>query len=111
MIEELNNKIIIVELAGRNITLSNPNDNFKENLESIGFKKTGEYYSLTLATCLIDQRVALIKKLIKLGAIFSYGKDWSPSELVDYYRSTGLIDYKYYKISWKGKDDFYITLE
>ena len=25
--------------------------------------------------------------------------------------SIGLIDSKYYKISWKGKDDFYIVLK
>ena len=51
------------------------------------------------------------KKLIALEALFSNGKDWSPSELVDYYKEIGLIDSKYYKISWKGKDDFYIVLK
>ena len=49
--------------------------------------------------------------LIALEALFSNGKDWSPSELVDYYKEIGLIDSKYYKISWKGKDDFYIVLK
>lgn len=111
MRESLDNKIIVVELAGQSILLSNSGDNFKKELIAMGFVKKGKYYALDLPTRDITQRVTLIKKLIALEALFSNGKDWSPSELVDYYKEIGLIDSKYYKISWKGKDDFYIVLK
>lgn len=111
MKERLDNKIIVVELAGQNILLANSGDNFNKELIAMGFIKKGKYYTLNLPVKDITQRVTLIKKLIALEALFSDGKDWSPSELVDYYKEMGLIDNKYYKISWKGKDDFHIVLK
>ena len=111
MKEKLDNKIVVVELAGRNILLNNSSDNFNKELIAMGFVKNGKYYALGLPTNDVTKRVTLIKKLIALGDIFSDGKDWSPSELVDYYKEIGLIDSTYYKISWKGKDDFYIVLK
>ena len=111
MRESLDTKIIVVELAGQSILLSNSSDNFKKKLIAMGFVKKGKYYALDLPTKDITQQITLIKKLIVLEALFSNGKDWSPSELVDYYKEIGLTDSKYHKISWKGKDDFYIVLK
>ena len=111
MREGLDNKIIVVELAGQSILLSNSGDNLKKELIAMGFVKKGKYYALDLPTKDITQRITLIKKLIAFEALFSNGKDWSPSELVDYYKEIGLINSKYYKILWKGKDDFHIVLK
>lgn len=41
MRESLDNKIIVVELAGQSILLSNSGDNFKKELIAMGFVKKG----------------------------------------------------------------------
>lgn len=110
MKESIDNKIIVIELAGQNILLTNSNDNFTKELIAMGFVKNEKYYTLDLPTSDVAKRVTLIKKLIAMDALFSNGKDWAPSKLVDYYKEIGLIDSKYYMISWKGKDDFDIAL-
>lgn len=77
----------------------------------MGFVKKGKYYALDLPVKDIARRIILIKKLIALEALFANGKDWAPTELIDHYIERGIIDSKYYKISWKDKDDVYIVLK
>ena len=47
MNEKLQDKVVAIELAGNNIFIANDNDNFKNELISIGFEKVGPYYSLS----------------------------------------------------------------
>ena len=95
MNEKLKDKVVAIELAGNNILIANDNDNFKNELISIGFEK----------------RAVLFQKLIEIGTLFSNGKDWSPSEIVRYYRDKGLIRGDYLRIAWRNKQDFNITTE
>ena len=46
MNEKLQDKVVAIELAGNNIFIANDNDNFKNELISIGFEKVGPYLSL-----------------------------------------------------------------
>ena len=62
MREGLDSKIIVVELAGQSILLSNSGDNFKKELIAMGFVKKRKYYALDLPTKDITQRITLIKK-------------------------------------------------
>lgn len=43
MNEKLQDKVVAIELAGNNIFIANDNDNFKNELISIGFEKVGPY--------------------------------------------------------------------
>lgn len=109
MNEQLKDKVVVIELAGNNILIANDNDYFKSMLFSFGFEKVGRYYSISISTKDVDKRAYLIQKLIEIGALFSAGKDWSPSEIAGYYREKGLIEGRYFEISWRNKQDFYIT--
>lgn len=46
MNEKLQDKVVAIELAGNNIFIANDNDNFKNELISIGFEKVEPYYSM-----------------------------------------------------------------
>ena len=50
MNEKLQDKVVAIELAGNNIFIANDNDNFKNELISIGFEKVEPYYSCLLYT-------------------------------------------------------------
>ena len=44
MNEKLKDKVVAIELAGNNILIANDNDNFKNELISIGFEKVLIYF-------------------------------------------------------------------
>lgn len=111
MNEILKDKVVAIELAGNNILLVNDNDNFKNELISLGFEKVEPYYSISMPTDDVEKRAALLQKLMEIGTLFSNGRDWSPSEIVRYYRDKGLIKGDYLRIVWRNKQDFDITTE
>ena len=103
MNEKLQDKVVAIELAGNNIFIANDNDNFKNELISIGFEKVEPYD--------VEKRAVLFQKLIEIGTLFSDAKDWSPSEIVRHYRDKGLIRGNYLRIAWRNKQDLNITTE
>ena len=103
MNEKLQDKVIAIEMAGNNIFIANDNDNFKNELISIGFEKVEPYYSISMPTDDVEKRAVLFQKLIEIGTLFSDGKDWSPSEIVIHYRDKGLIRGDYLRIAWRNK--------
>lgn len=112
MNEKLKDKVVAIELAGNKILLANANGYFKNELIGMGFEKVeSPYYSISVPTDDIEKRAALFQKLIEIGTLFSCGKDWSPSEIVKYYRDKGLIRGDYLRIAWRNKQDFDITIE
>lgn len=111
MNEKLKDKVVAIELAGNNILIANNNDNFKNELISLGFEKVEPYYSISIPVDDVEKRAVLFQKLMELGTLFSNGKDWSPSEIVRYYRDKGLIKGDYLRIAWRNKQDFDITTE
>lgn len=111
MNEKLKDKVVAIELAGNNILLVNDNDNFKNELISLGFEKVEPYYSISMPIDDVEKRSALFQKLMEIGTLFSNGRDWSPSEIVRYYRDKGLIKGDYLRIVWRNEQDFDITTE
>ena len=61
MNEKLKDKVVAIELAGNNILIANDNDNFKNELISIGFEKVEPYYSISMPTDDVEKRA--FKKL------------------------------------------------
>ena len=105
MNEKLKDKVVAIELAGNNILLVNDNDNFKNELISLGFEKVEPYYSISMPIDDVEKRAALFQKLMEIGTLFSNGRDWSPSEIVRYYRDKGLIKGDYLRIVWRNEQD------
>ena len=102
MNEKLKDKVVAIELAGNNILLVNDN---------LGFEKVEPYYSISMPIDDVEKRAALFQKLMEIGTLFSNGRDWSPSEIVRYYRDKGLIKGDYLRIVWRNEQDFDITTE
>ncbi|CDL81561.1 hypothetical protein [Xenorhabdus cabanillasii] len=56
-----------------------------------------------------DSKLKIIKSLISEGALFSYGRSWSPAEVMDYYKKDKkIISEKYKVISWASLETYYI---
>ena len=51
----------------------------------------------------------MIKKLIEIGALFSYGHGWASSQVMGYLKEKGDIDVPYKEIAWGGPGDYVIT--
>ena len=56
----------------------------------------------------VADRQRLVNALIGLGALFSSGRDWSPAELVDFYREQGTVSTGYRMITWKNPNQYMI---
>ena len=59
MNEKLQDKVVAIELAGNNIFIANDNDNFKNELISIGFEKVEPYYSISMPIGDVEKRAVL----------------------------------------------------
>ena len=70
MNEKLQDKVVAIELAGNNIFIANDNDNFKNELISIGFEKVEPYYSISMPIGDVEKRAVLFQKLIEIGTLF-----------------------------------------
>ncbi|MDE1481090.1 hypothetical protein [Xenorhabdus bovienii] len=56
-----------------------------------------------------EDKIKIVKELIKEGALFSYGKEWSPEEVMDYWKKDKGIELEKYKtIGWYGPEKYLI---
>ncbi|MDC9598604.1 hypothetical protein [Xenorhabdus anantnagensis] len=56
-----------------------------------------------------EDKIKIIKELIKEGSLFSCGRSWSPEEVMDYYKKDKkLISEKYKTICWYSPEQYYI---
>ncbi|MGK9232531.1 hypothetical protein KXS07_11400 [Inquilinus limosus] len=53
-------------------------------------------------------RANILKYLRDIGVCFSYGKEWSPSEIFEELRDKGLIDGKYNMVTWTGGGKYFV---
>jgi hypothetical protein len=97
--------ILIKELAGSRIVAECNNINLENFLISLGFNNNGKFYIKQVNE---EERIEIIKTLIKNGALFSEGRDWSPAELVLYYREKGILNEKFKSISWTNSNKYNI---
>jgi hypothetical protein len=93
----MENYIIVHELAGSRIVVECNNMQLRNLLISLGFETNGEFY---IKQIIEEERIEIIKTLIKNDALFSEGNDWSPVELLLYYREQGFFNGKFKSISW-----------
>lgn len=99
-------EIVVLDLAGDYVRIFCKDPKYINSLLALGFHVDGDQ----LVKPIVEdaERQQLIHELIKLRAVFSAGRDWSPAELLDYYREQGIVRQSYRVIAWRGQDSFQI---
>lgn len=99
-------EIVVLDLAGDCVRIFCKDPKCIGFVLALGFHVDGDQ----LVKAVLDdaERQQLTHELIKLRAVFSVGRDWSPAELLDYYREQGIVRQSYRVIAWKGQDSFHI---
>lgn len=100
---------VVTEIAGERAVVKTENNIIASKLLNLGFN-INEYGCLEKKNLNQDSRISNIEQLIDLDAIFSSGKDWSPEDLLSYYKELGLLNKSYKVIAWKDKDNYLIRV-
>lgn len=101
------NEIIVEFLNGRCLLLCT-RVSAKAQLLDLGFCPSG--HDLQMVRDIVDDldRVALIKQLIDLKALFVRGGPLPPTDVVSFYSEQGYITGTYRVISWGGPSQYHI---
>ncbi len=101
--------IVVSELAGNKAVIKAVDLPTEAglSLRSLGFVEQNGFYTRSVSGH--PDRVLLIKELRSLGALFVGGPDWSPAELVEYYREQKMVDGPYQRIAWKSPEEYMIA--
>lgn len=98
--------VIVLDIAGACAKVKIEGSANIPALTQLGFvSKNGEYERPISS---MEDRETLVKNLIALGSLFSGGRDWSPAEVVDYFRERGRVNTGYRKIEWANPDTYFI---
>jgi len=100
------NELVVVDIAGSTARIQC--DASKEDaLRNLGFEETQGLWTKNIDDS--DERVALVRELIEIGALFSEGRDWSPAELVQMYVEQGAVQGRYRTIRWLNPQNYQIV--
>jgi len=94
----LEHKRIIVESKG--------NINDTDALLNLGFLKKGKSYYINFDN--ENEQLFLIEQLAGIGALFSYGHGWAPSQVMEYLKEQEKIDFSYKEILWHSPSNYII---
>jgi hypothetical protein len=100
-------EIVVLDIAGNRALIACDRPDQYANLVKIGFVAEGGQMARKISD--VADRQMIVRVLIEMGAIFSNGRDWCPSALVDFYRDQGAITTGYRMISWKNSDEYSIV--
>lgn len=101
------NETVVVDVAGNRCVVLTDVPAHAHVLQSNGFVMEGDQWTRQISNDAERQR--LVKMLIDLKALFSAGRDWSPEEVVEHYRDTGVVTAAYRSISWLKPDQYRIV--
>lgn len=80
--------------------------NEEPDLKEIGFFKKGGSYAIHFED--EKEQFFLIEKLVEMGALFSYGQGWAPSQVMGYLKEQGKIELPYKEIMWRSRNKYEI---
>lgn len=103
----INGEIVVLDIAGNSARVACGKPDAEASLSALGFLLEGDQMVRPIAD--LADRQKLVGALIKLGALFAGGRDWSPAELVDFYREQGAILTGYRMITWRNPTQYVIT--
>lgn len=101
-----NNEIVVLDIAGGNARVACDSPALESNLSALGFQLEGDQYVRKIADD--ADRQSLVRKLIDMNALFAGGRDWSPSELVEFYREQGFVSQLYRMITWTSPENYMV---
>lgn len=101
------NEMVVIDVAGDYARVQTTNSAHRQSLVRMGFVE--EYDRLSLPLKDKNDRAKVVQMLIGFGALFSDGRDWSPAELVAYYRELGLVSGSYRVITWRNPNDYFVS--
>ncbi|TWB13083.1 hypothetical protein FBZ89_12150 [Nitrospirillum amazonense] len=99
-------KIVVTEIAGKRAVAKASTGPQQQALLNLGFAQATTEFVRPIASN--DDRIELVNALITIGALFSGGRDWSPEELVAYYKDNGHVKQSYQTINWRSKNEYII---
>ena len=99
-------EVVVLDIAGSTARVACDVPQAEQALEALGFLPEGDQ----LVRKIVDDadRQSLVLELIRMDALFAAGRDWSPSELVDFYREQGIISQGYRTVTWTGPESYLI---
>jgi hypothetical protein len=100
------NEIVVLDIAGACARVVCGNQRDEANLANLGFVSENGQMVRPIAD--VPDRQRLVNALIGLGALFSSGRDWSPAELIDFYREQGVVTTGYRMITWKHPNQYMV---
>ena len=103
----LKDSSVVTDIAGDYTQVKTKNPTIAFQLVKFGFK-LNEHGSFEKNNLDQEDRLRTIKNLISINAIFSAGRDWSPEEVLDFYREQNLLNEPYRVISWKDLNNYEI---
>lgn len=101
------NEIIVLDIAGSPLRVLVDGEARSAQLTQLGFHH--EHDQMVREVVDEADRLAVIHHLIELDALFSRGRDWSPSELLEYYKEKGTVLSPYRTVAWVGPDSYVIN--
>ncbi len=102
------NELIVLDIAGTKARVACDKPVNEISLLGLGFVREGDQLVRHIVDD--DDRKGIVLELIKMGAIFAGGRDWSPAELVDFYREQRFVTTGYRTIAWQGPEKYTIIL-
>lgn len=100
------NELVVVDIAGSTARIQ-CDESKEDELRNLGFEQVQGVWVKNIVDS--DERIALISELIRIGAIFSEGRDWSPAELVQMYVEQGVVHGSYRTIRWLDPKNYQIV--
>lgn len=96
--------------AGESIRLTVVDEAINRLLLALGFtpEKGSAQYELRVPG--EQEKARIFDQLRALDVCFSGGKEWCPAEVFEYLRDKGILSGSFKKISWRGPNDYHITL-
>jgi hypothetical protein len=101
------NEIVVLDVAGSRAKIFTAQWGSESVLTRLGFVLVDGYFERPIID--MDDREKLVRSLIELRAIFVDGRDWSPTEVVDYLREQGKVDLACRRITWLSPTEYLIS--
>ena len=98
--------LIVTILESNRIVVEARGTSDGASLLILGFSKKSDAYFIKLDN--EKEQLSLLKKLTEIGAVFSYGHGWAPSQVMGYLKEQGKVNFSYKEIMWRSPDNYEI---
>ena len=102
----LPDEIVVFDIASNQAIVSCGTQSQEVTLARLGFVSEGTQMVRPIAD--VHDRVALVRTLIEMNALFSGGRDWSPLEMINLLKEQGQILTGYRIITWQSSTEYRI---